>query len=135
MGKFKIGVFTSKGKNKLKYRAYSTYYNPEWTGCRVIEIEAPNGTIAKKNAIDIVKKMDLKSMGKVNALIHSQRVYDNTETFDIHLNELENNKEIVLECRDKEHAIILAKLISQCVNYVDNYAILKNTERGKIGGD
>lgn len=67
-------------------------------------------------------------MGKISALIHSQKVYDNTETFDIHLNELGNNKEIVLECRNKDQALALAKLISQCVNYVENYAILKNTE-------
>ena len=67
-------------------------------------------------------------MDKISALIHSQKVYDNTETFDIHLNEFGNNKEIVLECRNKEHALVLAKLISQCINYVDNYAILKNTE-------
>lgn len=60
MPKFAIGVFTSMGKNKLRYRAYSTYYNPNWEGCRVIEIDAPNGTEAKKKAIDIFKKMDSK---------------------------------------------------------------------------
>ena len=67
-------------------------------------------------------------MGKINAVIHSQRVYNNTETFDINLNEMGNNKEIVLECRNKEHAIVLGKLISQCVNYVDNDRVLNGNK-------
>lgn len=58
MKKFKVGVFTEQGKRKLKYRAYTMWYHSSWQGCRTIDVEAENGTDAKKKAISIVKKLD-----------------------------------------------------------------------------
>lgn len=55
---FKIGVFTEKGPRKRKYRAYTTYYNPSWEGCRVVNVEAKNGTEAKKKAIEIMRRIE-----------------------------------------------------------------------------
>ncbi len=58
MKKFKVGVFTEQRTKSLGYMAYTVWYNPAWKGCRVIEVEAKNGTEAKKKAISIAKEQD-----------------------------------------------------------------------------
>lgn len=55
---FQVGVFTIKGPRKRKYIAYTKYYNPFWEGCRVINVEAKNGTEAKKKAIEIMRRIE-----------------------------------------------------------------------------
>lgn len=58
MKKFKVGVFSEQGKRKMKYRAYTMWYSTDWQGCRTIEVNAENGTEAKKKAILMAKNMD-----------------------------------------------------------------------------
>jgi hypothetical protein len=46
----KVGVFPPDESDR-HYRAYTRWYNPEWPGCCEHEVEAINGTEAKKLAI------------------------------------------------------------------------------------
>lgn len=46
----KVGVFPPSGDSHV-YMAYTRWYNPQWPGCCEHEVEAVNGTIAKKIAI------------------------------------------------------------------------------------
>ena len=45
---FKVGVFPCR---KESFTAYTTWYNPSWSGCCEHTVEAVNGTQAKKIAI------------------------------------------------------------------------------------
>jgi hypothetical protein len=56
--KFRVGVFTEQRARGPSYRAYTTWFNPAWEGCRVFEVDATNGTEAKRMAIDIAKLAD-----------------------------------------------------------------------------
>jgi hypothetical protein len=47
---FKVGVFPND-EGSSGYRAYTTWYSPQWPGCCEHEVEAVNGTEAKKLAI------------------------------------------------------------------------------------
>lgn len=55
MKKFKVGVFSPDAVCR-SWIAYTRTYNPKWSGCTEIEVEAENGTEAKKIAIFIVKE-------------------------------------------------------------------------------
>ena len=56
MSRFKVGVFMKKGKRvKYIYWAYTIWFNPEWEGCREMEVEARTGAEAKKIAIEKVR--------------------------------------------------------------------------------
>ncbi len=56
MRKFKVGVFVRPGINKkFLYTAYTLTYNPDWKDCIEVEVEAKNGTEAKKKAIAFVR--------------------------------------------------------------------------------
>jgi len=48
--KIKVAVFAERKKrgNGLKLNAYTMWYNPQWPGCNMVEVEAKNGTEAKK---------------------------------------------------------------------------------------
>ena len=50
---FKVGVFPRAGKRPgiLLYNAYTTWYNPEWSGCCEHMVNAISGTEAKRAAI------------------------------------------------------------------------------------
>lgn len=49
----RVGVFGDvRASSKPYYRAYTTWYNPEWKGCCEHQVEAINGTEAKKLAIE-----------------------------------------------------------------------------------
>lgn len=57
--KFKVGVFRhKKEKGGYSYLAYTTWYNPLWEGCIQVEVEAENGTQAKKLAIKQIRDRD-----------------------------------------------------------------------------
>lgn len=59
MKRFKVMTFrTDREGKKPQYDAYTTWANPEWKGCVVIEVEAKNGTEAKKQAIAERKRRD-----------------------------------------------------------------------------
>lgn len=45
---FKVGVFPMKRRS---FTAYTRDYNSSWDGCCEHKVEAPNGTLAKKLAI------------------------------------------------------------------------------------
>lgn len=50
----KVAVFKISGKagdKKSHYTAYTVWYSTDWEGCAVVEVEAKNGTEAKKIAI------------------------------------------------------------------------------------
>lgn len=48
----KIGVFPYAGKTKVRYMAYTTWYDPNWRGCCEHYVQRGiNGTAAKKLAI------------------------------------------------------------------------------------
>ena len=59
---FTVGVFRHPGAKKMKYMAYTTWYNSQWEGCTEVEVEATSGSEAKKKAIGIVRKMDEESV-------------------------------------------------------------------------
>ena len=46
----KVGVFPPDEGSRT-YMAYTLWYNPQWPGCCEHEVEAVNGTEAKKIAI------------------------------------------------------------------------------------
>lgn len=52
---FRVGVFTDVGARGPRYRAYTTWYSPDWLNCQVVEVAARNGTEAKKLAIAQVR--------------------------------------------------------------------------------
>lgn len=57
--KFWVGVFAEKkrrGKG-LKMRAYTRDFNVEWPGGNLVEVEAANGTQAKKKAKEILSRL------------------------------------------------------------------------------
>lgn len=47
---FKVGVFSFDDRN-TRFNAYTTWYNPSWSGCCEHTVDAINGTEAKKMAI------------------------------------------------------------------------------------
>jgi len=50
--KIKVATFRHcEPGRKPMYSAYTRYYNTAWAGCMVFEVEAKNGTEAKKKAI------------------------------------------------------------------------------------
>lgn len=63
---------------------------------------------------------------KLTAIIISQTVYDGREDFDIIIKDCDNGQETTLQCADKAHSYNLAKLLSKCVNFVDDYKVLSN---------
>jgi hypothetical protein len=56
----KVGVFPND-EGSSGYRAYTTWYNPQWPGCCEHEVEAVNGTEAKKLAIQEHKERCVES--------------------------------------------------------------------------
>lgn len=64
MKEFKVGVFTEQGTRKMKYSAYSLWYNPNWAGCCEHTVYAKNGTDAKKLAIAQHKDLCGREMSK-----------------------------------------------------------------------
>jgi hypothetical protein len=46
----KVGIFPFDERN-TRFMAYTTWYNPQWKGCCEHEVEAVNGTEAKRLAI------------------------------------------------------------------------------------
>lgn len=49
--KIKVGTFCDKGETRVsKIQAYTLTYNVSWTGGKEYEVEAKNGTEAKKIA-------------------------------------------------------------------------------------
>ncbi|KKM87476.1 hypothetical protein LCGC14_0643410 [marine sediment metagenome] len=62
MKTFDVGVFVCRGKRGWRFEAYVRDYSPDWDGCNVVRVEAPNGTEAKKKAIGHIKaQMNLQS--------------------------------------------------------------------------
>lgn len=62
MKEFKVYTFKSKRENGTPlYLAYLRDANPEWEGCKVINVMATTGNEAKKIAIDLRKKMEANS--------------------------------------------------------------------------
>ena len=61
MSLFKVGLFRRKGAKGVKYIAYTVWYDPDWNGCEVFEVEAPNGTQAKKRAIEMARAEDAQA--------------------------------------------------------------------------
>ena len=57
--KFYVGVFAEKKKRGpgLKLRAYTRDFNIEWSGGNLVEVEAVNGTAAKKQAKEILRRL------------------------------------------------------------------------------
>ena len=53
--KYKVAVFPKIGKRGLRCDAYTMLYNPAWTGCNMVTVEASSGAEAKKRAIEIIK--------------------------------------------------------------------------------
>lgn len=51
MKTFKVGVFLRVGIRKDSFTAYTTWYNPQWSGCCEHTVDAVNGTEAKRLAI------------------------------------------------------------------------------------
>lgn len=55
MSWFEIGTFVDRDRErpikKSHVRAYSTWFNPEWDGCLVYNVEAGSGKEAKRIAI------------------------------------------------------------------------------------
>lgn len=65
MKEYNVAVFPTLGKRGLKCHAYTLWYNPEWSGCNMVKVEASSGTEAKKRAIAVIKlryKTDPKSV-------------------------------------------------------------------------
>jgi hypothetical protein len=59
---FIVGVFVERRKRGWRFSAYTRDYNPTWHGHNRVEVQAKNGTEAKRKAIAIIKaRMDLKS--------------------------------------------------------------------------
>lgn len=60
----KVGVFTHYSANKKRrlprVHAYTIWFNPSWEGCCMHEVDACNGTEAKKIAIADHKARCLK---------------------------------------------------------------------------
>ena len=46
----RVAVFEHPGPKKIRLQAYTLWYNETWPGCIVYEVEAVNGTAAKKAA-------------------------------------------------------------------------------------
>jgi len=55
-----------RASGKPLYMAYTTWYNPQWKGCCEHEVEAVNGTEAKKIAVEEHKKHCLPDPPEVN---------------------------------------------------------------------
>jgi len=57
--KFYVGVFAEKKKRGpgLKLNAYTRDFNIEWSGGNLVEVEAVNGTAAKKVAKEILRRL------------------------------------------------------------------------------
>lgn len=53
---------------------------------------------------------------------------DLIETFDLYIESVDGKQLVKLECIDPEHANAIEKLISKCVNYVEDYAVLQEPE-------
>ena len=51
MSKIPVYVFNHHGKRKLRFTAYTLWVNPDWSGACRHDVEAVNGTAAKKVAI------------------------------------------------------------------------------------
>jgi hypothetical protein len=47
----KVGVFPYRGKIKVRYMAYTVWYDPRWRGCCEHHVLNVNRTAAKKLAI------------------------------------------------------------------------------------
>lgn len=60
MKEFKVGIFEYPGKTKLLFRAYTQWYNNQWSGCCEHIVNAENGAEAKKSAIKDHKEKCLK---------------------------------------------------------------------------
>lgn len=61
MSAFKVGVFPHQGKTKMRYMAYTTWYNPAWEGCCEHVVNADTGNAAKKIAIQEHKANCIKA--------------------------------------------------------------------------
>ena len=62
MNEYTVAVFVERGKRAWKFRAYTMWFNPAWSGCNLVKVTAESGTEAKRKAIDVVKaRMDLTS--------------------------------------------------------------------------
>jgi hypothetical protein len=57
---------------------------------------------------------------------------DKIETFDLYIESIDGKSLIKLEYIDPEHANAIEKLISKCVNYVSDYAVLKDAAQASI---
>jgi hypothetical protein len=51
MFQFHVGVFEHPKKRSVMLMAYTRDYNPQWSGCCLHEVEAPNGSEAKRIAM------------------------------------------------------------------------------------
>lgn len=49
---YRVGVFPFQGKKKMRFNAYTLWYNADWEGCCEHEVLAATGTEAKKKAIE-----------------------------------------------------------------------------------
>lgn len=47
-----MAVFEHQGKRKMKFTAYTVWYNPSWEGCCMHNINEISGKIAKAAAIE-----------------------------------------------------------------------------------
>lgn len=54
MKTFRVGTFFDGGKPLIsKIRAYTLWWSPEWKRCVVYDVEAENGTAAKRKAREL----------------------------------------------------------------------------------
>lgn len=55
----RVAVFVHPGRSRNQYSAYTRWYNKDWPGCNIVEVEAENGDCAKRLAIAEVKRMEM----------------------------------------------------------------------------
>lgn len=58
---YEVGVFVSQGKRRLRYTAYTTWFDPSWDGCRMVQVKAASGKEAKSIAIAACRKLDQRA--------------------------------------------------------------------------
>ena len=59
---YRVGVFVHKKDNgRYTYSAYTQWYSPSWSNCREYDVEAANGSEAKKKALALAKAADAAS--------------------------------------------------------------------------
>lgn len=68
--KIKVGVFAEKKNrgNGIKCRAYTISYNPRWSGCNEVIVDALNRIDARKVAIEIIKRRYLDDPDSVRVV-------------------------------------------------------------------